>query len=577
MEVAEKVQDPDSHTLKTRPWRRHTTPFSDYLKRNYRGSGTEQDPFVINWEDDDPENPQTFGAVYKWTITGIVAIATLAVALASSIYSGAIRSIEAEFNPSTEVAILGVSLFVVGFAAGPLLWAPISEVTGRRNILIGTYIMFTLWNSVACAAQNMASLIVFRFLAGLFGSSPLTNAGGTISDMFNAKMRGLATAIFAAAPFLGPALGPIAGGFLGEAAGWRWVQGLLGIFTAVLTVICFLFVPETYAPTILRKRAALLSKVTGKVYRAPMDAKKPLQITALFKTSLSRPWALLLTEPIVLLISIYMAIVYGTLYMLFAAFPIVFQQVRGWSPGIGGLAFLGVLVGMLLGVLYVIVYDNPRYVKLVDKRGGRAPPETRLPASMLGSVLLIIGLAWFAATNGPSVHYVVPILAGVPFAMGMLLIFLPMMNYLIDSYTVYAASVLAANSVLRSLFGAAFPLFTTPMYRNLGIHWASAVPGFLALACLPFPFLFYKYGASIRAKCKYTQQAETLLQEMMEGEKHHVKGETQQQEARRESLGDDAEGEVDDYPPSEERSGSAPSEHTLADDTNGQPKRKPTP
>ena len=98
--------------------------------------------------------------------------------------------------------------------------------------------------------------------------------------------------------------------------------------SAVLTVICFLFVPETYAPTILRKRAALLSKVTGKVYRAPMDAKKPLQITALFKTSLSRPWALLFTEPIVLLISIYMAIVYGTLYMLFAAFP----YVESFSP-----------------------------------------------------------------------------------------------------------------------------------------------------------------------------------------------------------------------------------------------------
>lgn len=133
-----------------------------------------------------------------------VAIITLAVALASSAYSGAIESINKEFNPSTEVAILGVSLFVVGFALGPLLWAPLSESYGRRPVLLVSYAMFTLWNGVACASPNMASLIIFRFLAGAFGSSPLTNSGGTISDMFNAKMRGLATAIFAAAPFLGP-------------------------------------------------------------------------------------------------------------------------------------------------------------------------------------------------------------------------------------------------------------------------------------------------------------------------------------------------------------------------------------
>lgn len=90
------------------------------------------------------------------------------------------------------------------------------------------------------------------------------------------------------------------------------------------------------------------------------------------------------------------------------------------------------------------------------------------------------------------------------------------MNYLIDAYTIYAASVLAANSVLRSLFGAAFPLFTGKMYSGLGIHWASSVPAFLALACVPFPFLFYKYGASIRRKCAYASQSEAFMQKMKE-------------------------------------------------------------
>jgi hypothetical protein len=105
-------------------------------------------------------------------------------------------------------------------------------------------------------------------------------------------------------------------------------------------------------------------------------------------------------------------------------------------------------------------------------------------------------------------------MAGAPFGFGMVLVFLSIMNYLIDAYLIYAASVLAANSVLRSLFGAAFPLFTSYMYADLGIHWASSIPAFLALACVPFPFLFYKYGATIRLRCKFAAEAAAYLEKM---------------------------------------------------------------
>ena len=209
-----------------------------------------------------------------------------------------------------------------------------------------------------------------------------------------------------------------------------------------------------------------------------------------------------------------MAIIYGTLYLMFAAFPIVYQQQRGWSPGIGGLAFLGVAFGMLLAVVYTFC-DNTRFVRVESKAragGARgAPPEARLPPTIIGSLCLPIGLFWFAWTNGLEVHWIVSIIGTAPFGFGMVMVFLSIMNYLIDSYTIYAASVLAANSVLRSLFGAAFPLFTTQMYDRLGIHWASSIPAFLALACVPFPILFYKYGATIRKKCKFSREAEEAM------------------------------------------------------------------
>lgn len=180
-----------------------------------------------------------------------------------------------------------------------------------------TYAMLTTFNAGAAGANSMATLLIFRFFGGAFGSSPLTNAGGVIADMFSADDRGLAMSLFASAPFLGPCLGPITGGFLGEAAGWRWVEGYLAIFSGTLWIIGSLVVPETYAPVLLRRRANKLSKRTGKAYKTAIDIRNgDKSLGSELKVALSRPWKLLFMEPIVLAISIFMAIVYGTMYMV---------------------------------------------------------------------------------------------------------------------------------------------------------------------------------------------------------------------------------------------------------------------
>lgn len=365
----------------------------------YRGSGTEEDPYVVDFMPHDPRDPMNWKQSKKWFITLTVAVATLAVAFVSSAYSGATRQIIEEFQASQEVATLGISLFVLGFAIGPLLWAPLSELFGRQLLFFGTYAMLTAFNAGAAASPNIGGLLAMRFLAGTFGASPLTNAGGVIADMFPAQQRGLGMSVFAAAPFLGPVIGPIVGGFVGETVGWRWVEGVMAIFTGVLWIFAAFTVPETYTPVILRKRAQYLSKKTGKVYISFVEKKQGrTTVKAAFSKAMVRPWALLFTEPIVLLISIYMAILYGTLYMLFGAFPIVFQQGRGWSAGIGGLAFIGVAVGMIIGVIYSII-DNKRYVRVEEEHGGEAPPEARLPPAMAGAIALPIGMFWFAWTN----------------------------------------------------------------------------------------------------------------------------------------------------------------------------------
>ncbi|CAH0050493.1 unnamed protein product [Clonostachys solani] len=484
---------------------------SQVIAHSYPGHGTSQSPFIVDFLPIDDRNPRAFSSRKKWTIIFLQALSAFIVAFVSTAFSGALPDVVRTFNVSSEVGVLGISLFVLGFAIGPLFWAPLSELFGRQYAFLSTYTALVIFNVGAAVAQNIQTLIILRFLAGTVGSAPLVNAGAAVADLFAPVERGRASILFASAPLLGPSLGPIVSGFLGTRCGWRWVEGLMAILTGVMVVICAFSVPETYSPVLLRRRAQKLSAITGDQYISRFEDRKS-QATAKnrFRIALSRPWVMLLREPIVLLSAIYIAFIYGTLYMLFPAFPIIFAQTRGWAPEISALAFLGMTIGMALSIAFLL-YDQKRY-RALTLATGSAPPESRLPPAMIGACFLPVGLFWFAWTNGPDVAWIVPIIASGVFGAGLVLVFLSLTNYLIDSYAIYAASALAASAFMRSVFGAAFPLFATKMYAGLGIHWASSVPAFLALACLPFPFLFHRYGSWVRSKCAFSAEilAESL-------------------------------------------------------------------
>jgi hypothetical protein len=219
---------------------------------------------------------------------------------------------------------------------------------------------------------------------------------------------------------------------------------------------------------------------------------------------LLRPFQMLFQEPILLFITIYLALVYGILYLFFEAYPISFSQVRGWKhKGVAALPFLGILVGVVLGVCLIVYTTKTRFAHKLAKHG-RVVPEERLLPMMIASFLLPIGLFWFGWTSDPSISWVPQVIAGVPIGMGILVIFMQGLNYIIDVYMMFANSAIAANTLVRSTLGGAFPLFATQMYTNLGVDWASSVLGFISVAMIPIPFLFFFYGAKIRAMSKFS-------------------------------------------------------------------------
>lgn len=377
---------------------------------------------------------------------------------------------------------------------------------GRQPVLLIAMFGYTGFNVGCALSPNTASILVFRFLAGTWASAPLVASGGVIADVHGAKTRGDALALFSLSPFLGPGIAPLVGGFIGvSGVSWRWLFWVCTIFSGVCFLVTALTLRETYAPVILKRKAARIRKETqDDRYKAPLDLVK-LDARALFQGTLAKPFILLVQEPMLLAITIYMSFVYGVLYLLFEAYPIVFQQGHGFNAGIGGLMFVPFFLGGCVAVVIFVAIFNPRYVRLVDQlpKGGRVPPEERLLPVMVAAPAFVVAFFWFAWTSYPSISYWAPMLSGSLIGASLLLIFVGLFNYIVDAYLANAASALSGNTVVRSAFGAGFPLFARQMYSKLGTQWASSLLGFIALLMVPIPFVLYKLGARIRAWSKH--------------------------------------------------------------------------
>ncbi len=462
---------------------------------------------LVTFRPGDPENPKNWSKAYKWYCTMVVAATCFVVAFASSVVTADIGGVAEEFGVSEEVALLSITLFVVGFGVGPMIFAPLSEVYGRRIIYGTTLLVAVVFVIPGAVAKNITTLLVARAIDGIAFSAPMTLVGGTLADLWRSEERGIPMAAFSAAPFIGPAAGPLAGGFLSDAAGWRWLYWLHLILAFVVWVLITFTVPETYAPTILARRAARLRAETGcadHVTEQDLDKRPFGERMRIF---LIRPFQLLFGELIVFLISLYMSVLYGLLYMFFVAFPIVFQKGKGYSASTTGLMFIPLAVGVVASAL-CSPWVNNHYRRLIAKHRGLPPPELRLIPMMISCWCIPIGLFIFAWTSYPRLTWVGPALGGFPVGFGFIFLYNSANNYLVDAYQHQAASALAAKTCIRSFWGAAVVLFTDQMYDRLGYQWASSLLGFISLLCCGIPFLFWRYGERIRQRSRYAYAGE---------------------------------------------------------------------
>ncbi|KAL6794576.1 major facilitator superfamily domain-containing protein [Trichoderma sp. SZMC 28013] len=492
-----------------------------------------QEEYVVEFDGpNDPLHAQNWPIRKKLLTAAMLAYTTVTSTFTSSIFSSATSTVAQKFDVGLEVGILGTSLYVLGFAFGPSLWAPLSELKGRRLPIVLSIFGFSLFTIATATAKDIQTVLICRFFGGFFGAAPLAVVAAVFSDMFDNRTRGTAIAIFSMTVFTGPMLAPFIGGFIVESyLGWRWTEYLPAIMGFVAFILDMFFLSESYPPVILVGKASELRRRTKNWGIHAKQEEIEIDFGELVSKNFTRPLRLLFTEPIILLLSIYMSFIYGLLYLFFTAYPLVFVGVHGFNLGQSGLTFFGLIIGELLATLTIIL-QVPWYNRKLEANHGIPIPEWRLPNMMVGGVAFAGGIFWFGWTGyKESIPWAAPAVSGILTGFGLMSIFLQALNYIVDAYLMFAASALAGNTFMRSLFGAAFPLFGRQMFLGMHIQWASTLLGCVALVLAPIPFAFYFYGAKIRAKSKIApvfsapaddpKNADTSADETTEKEEEH--------------------------------------------------------
>ncbi|KAF2716994.1 MFS general substrate transporter [Polychaeton citri CBS 116435] len=454
------------------------------------------------------DDPTNFSRLKKWHIVFAGSFWTFNSTLGSSLPSGALAEIADYFGVSSSMQLVLLnSLYPVGYMFGPLLFGPLSESISQQPVFISTYIGYMVFTLGCALSHRYAALLVFRLFCGLCAAAPNAIVAGLFSDIYDdPHQRGTMMAFFMLVSTSGPQIGPIVSGFM-SLVSWQWVFWV-ALLLAAAGLPIILLLPETYVPVLQRRREMTTDRKSHFATKIVLVTRKEIGVSKQSMLMIfARPFVMTVKEPILLLTSLYMAFIYAILYLFFQAYPIVFQGLYGMSSSLGSLAFVPMIIGDFLAFLIFMWYSIfHRKASYASRQWATEEEYRRLPLACIGAPAIVVALFWLSWTSYESIHPIIPMIAGIWFGLGYLLIFMAMLNYLTDAYRQNSASALAAASTIRSITAVCLPLATDPMHNRLGIHWATSLLGFAACAMALIPFLFIRYGSLIRTKSPFCSQ-----------------------------------------------------------------------
>ncbi|GAA5826382.1 hypothetical protein JCM11251_002343 [Rhodosporidiobolus azoricus] len=486
----------DKHPGTADPRRAH----NDELHEKYQ--------YLVAFEEGDPENPLNWSTRKRTFVASQISFLTTVVYIGSAIYTPAYMGVMQEYGVAQVVAVLGLTLFILGYGIGPMLWSPLQETPqiGRTPVYIFTLFCFCILQIPILIPTNLTCVLIFRFLTGFFGSPALATGGASMGDIYSPTKLPYAMAVWSVGAVCGPILGPVVGGFAAQHKGWKWtILELLWLACFGLAIFT-VWLPETYGPTILKRRAERLRKLTGndliKTHEELHAQDEPgllksggKQIVTAFR---------LCAEPAVLFANLYLGLIYAIFYLWFEAFPIVFSEYHGFNLGVSSLPFLGFFVTGALTLAGYCLYQKYRIIPRLVDSNLKLAPEWRLELAVFTAPFIPISLFIFGWTgNSPSTHWIGPTIGAALYFPGIFCMFQCILQYLQVAYPSVAASALAGNDFFRSSMAAGFPLFGAPLFHNLGVGPASSLLAGLNILLFPPLVFLWKYGDRLRKRSKF--------------------------------------------------------------------------
>ncbi|KAF3764657.1 MFS general substrate transporter [Cryphonectria parasitica EP155] len=469
---------------------------------------------IVDFDPDgDAENPMDWPTAYKWGIVTLLAAMAFTVTFTcisvvpiANIIVDDLEGGDSDGSGSGSAAVLLVTIWELGEAAGPLFIAPLSELYGRYPVINAANALFIAFTALTALSPSTDVIIVSRALTGLAVASNVL-APAIVGDMFPSEQRGAAMSLIQLAPLTGGAIGPAIAGAISQTAGWRecvWMAVALAVACEVVFLTLF---RETYKIPILRRKAARLRKETGNLaLRTVYDSSAAgTHSWTLIWESIMRPTVVLRSSFVLQILSFYGSFLFSYFYIMSTTLPGILQDIYHFTPAATGVAFITFSVGSALGVVIVNTLLDRIYVRLRDSHKGIGQPEYRLPLVIVGSFLFPTTVLLYGWSTQLRLPVVVLLLTVAIMGTFLMLSFVPVMAYVVDAFGVYSASSVTALIVTRCLMGTFLPLTAQPAVDRLGYGWGMTVFAAISVATIPIPLLVYKYGYKWRQTSKYTR------------------------------------------------------------------------